>query len=78
MLVLTALNITNANDIAAELFGDIDEDDADANASNGQTGTLNQKLQYLLDEIKKLKGDTAAPVVLAPPTDGDKDDDNAK
>ena len=76
MLVLTALNITNANDIAAELFGDMNEDDTDA--SNGQTGTLNQKLQYLLDEIKKLKGDTAAPVVPAPPTDGDKDDDNAK
>lgn len=70
MLVLSALNVTNAQDIAAELFGDMGEGDDIENAT--AQGELSEKLQYLLDEIKKITG-AQAPAVPVPDKSDDKD-----
>ncbi|HPI02313.1 MAG TPA: hypothetical protein PKZ78_00610 [Candidatus Goldiibacteriota bacterium] len=76
MLVLSALNVTNANDIAAEMFGDL-EDGEDADANGGKANATQQQLEYMLAELKKLT--PASPQLPAPTgdTDNDNADDNA-
>lgn len=72
MLVLSALNVTNANDIAAEMFGDLEDGDG-ADANGGKVNATQQQLEYMLAELKKLT--PAAPQLPAPVGDkGDADD----
>lgn len=54
MLVMSSLNIKNAGDKAAEMYGDLDDDDMESE------GNLNnQKLDVLMAELKKLSGGKA-------------------
>jgi hypothetical protein len=72
MLVLSALNVTNANDIAADMFGDL-EDGEDADANGGKVNATQQQLEYMLAELKKLT--PASPQLPSPHGDkGDADD----
>lgn len=68
MITGSALNLNNAGDIAAEMFGDLDPEDAES-----QDKLNAQNLALLLAEIKKLSGGSAAP---APKPDDKTDDDN--
>ena len=76
MLVLSALNVTNANDIAAEMFGDL-EDGEDADTNGGKANATQQQLEYMLTELKKLT--PSAPQLPGPTGDtanvDDKGDD---
>ncbi len=71
MLVLSALNVTNANDIAAEMFGDL-EDGEDADANGGKANATQQQLEYMLAELQKKLAPPAAPAT--PPVSGDNGD----
>jgi hypothetical protein len=73
MLILSALNVTNANDIAAEMFGDLGDDDSDSGSGDNAT---TQKLEFMLAELKKTLGQTASqPAALPAKGDNDKGDD---
>jgi len=73
MLILSALNVTNANDIAAEMFGDLGDDDSDSGSGDNAT---TQKLEFMLAELKKTLGQTAPqPATLPAKGNNDKGDD---
>ena len=70
MLILSALNVTNANDIAAEMFGDLGDDDADNNG--GKPNATQQQLEYMLAELQKKLAPPAASAT--PPVNVDNGD----